>query len=259
MAIITQTVSDEYLRLIKGKTCKEAVQILKGRFERTGALGRLYACREFQSLKYNMRDNLATFVVKFDNCVERMETGNIVISEEEKITELLMAMPVEFNSVITAIETMAAKNSNITVEFVKNRLLNEEIKLKKRNTSNRGRDVAFITCYNCGKAGHVKRECRFRDDKRRRNNRESYEYNERRTTEGRSPGTSRDGHQWHKDRFNHPRRNDQNNSRRRARTAEADHDEEDVVTFCSEADAVCIIAENKGTLYLRLIRKSSHD
>jgi len=28
MAIIIQTVSDEYLRLIKGKTCKQAIQIL---------------------------------------------------------------------------------------------------------------------------------------------------------------------------------------------------------------------------------------
>jgi len=47
--IIIQTVSDEYLRLIKGKTCKQAIQVLKSRLERTDALGRLYARREFRS------------------------------------------------------------------------------------------------------------------------------------------------------------------------------------------------------------------
>lgn len=240
MAIIIQTVSDEYLRLIKGKTCKQAIQLLKDRLERTGALGRLYARREFQSLKYSTRDNLSSFIIKFDSCVERMESGGLTVSEEEKITQLLMAMPTEFNSVITAIETMAARDDTITVEFVKNRLLDEEVKQKKGNTSNHGRDVAFVTCYHCGKKGHIKKDCRSRYHSRRHNERGSHEYNDRRTNTGRSPG-ARD--KQNRQDSNNSRRNDRDKPSGGARTAEAD-DEEDVVTFCSLTDTACNIAKD---------------
>jgi len=91
-----------------------------------------------------------------------MEAGGLNVSEEEKITQFLMAMPGEFSSVITAIETMAARDSSISAEFVKSRLLDEEIKLKKGNTSSHGRDVALLTCFNCGKAGHIKKNCRYK-------------------------------------------------------------------------------------------------
>jgi len=260
MAIIIQTVSDEYLRLIKNKTCKQAIQILKDRLERTGALGRLYARREFQSLKYEMRDNLSTFLIKFDSCVERMEVGGLNISEEEKITQLLMAMPGEFSSVITAIETMAARDSSISAEFVKSRLLDEEIKLKKGHASNHGRDVAFLTCFNCGKAGHIKRNCRYKqrtEHNKKRDNREPSEYDERRVTERKSSGSMRDGQQRQRNKSNYPRRTDRDNSNGRARTAEATHDEEDVITFCSEAHAAHGSVSDENTHFI-LDSEASH-
>jgi len=108
-----------------------------------------------------MRDNLSTLLIKFDSCVERMKAGGLNVNEEEKITQLL-TMPGDFSSVITAIDTMTARDSSISAEFVKNRLLDEEIKLKKGHTSSHGRDIAVLTCFNCGKAEHIKRNCRYK-------------------------------------------------------------------------------------------------
>lgn len=263
MAIIVQTVSDEYLRLIKDKTCKQAMQALKDRLERTGALSRLYARREFQSLKHEMRDNIPTFLIKFDSCIERMESGGLTVTEEEKITQLLISMPTEYNSVITAIETMAARDSTMSVEFVKNRLLDEEIKLKKGNALSHNRDVAFLTCYNCGKTGHIKKDCRSRG----RGRQGSREHNERRATEKRSPGTAHDKQQRYKDKPNRSRRNDTEGSNGRARTAQANREEEeDSVTFCSQAGTIYYTDEDKSTRFVldsgashHMIRKELFD
>jgi len=90
-----------------------------------------------------------------------------------------MAMLGEFSSVITAIKTMAARDSSISVEFVKNRLLDEEIKLKKGHTSSHERDITFPTCFNCDKAGHIKRNHRYKqgtEHNRKRGNREPSKY-----------------------------------------------------------------------------------
>lgn len=52
-----------------------------------------------------------------------------------------MSMSGEFNRVITAIETMAARDDTISAEFVKNRFLDKEMKLKRGQASRTKRDI----------------------------------------------------------------------------------------------------------------------
>lgn len=133
------------------------------KFSKVGAIGRLHLRREFQNLRHNFRDNLSDFFTKFDSLITHLETSGSNVCEEEKLTQLLIAMLKEYFGVLTAVETMCAKEKDIDVEFVKNRLLKEESRPKTVDERNNGHnmDVAFITCYQCGKKGTIDTGLKF--------------------------------------------------------------------------------------------------
>lgn len=97
--------------------------------------------------------------------------------------------------------------------------------------------MTFLTCFNCGKQGHIKRNCRYKQgsDNRRRGNQEPSEGSryERRATGKQSPGTAR---------------NEQENSSGKARTAEATREED--VTFCSQTDTAYGNADNNSINFI---------
>lgn len=74
-------------------------------------------------------------------------------------------MPSEYNNVITAIETFSAKDKEFKIQFVENCLLEEKMKSKRgmKSSGGSGRSTSestFLTCFNCGKRGHKKQDCR---------------------------------------------------------------------------------------------------
>jgi len=124
----------------------------------------------------------------------------------DKVSHLLLTLPSSYNKVITAIETLA--EGNLTLAFVKNRLLNHEIKIKNdssdtsrkvmkaavynnNNYKNRsfknsnsgirkpfkGKGKFNIQCHHCGKEGHIKKDCNaikiIINDKNKENNKQA--------------------------------------------------------------------------------------
>lgn len=67
----------------------------------------------------------------FDQIIRELEGLDSKISEEDKICHLLLSLNEEYEYVITAIETL---NTDINLEFVKARLLDEELKIKNKCT-----------------------------------------------------------------------------------------------------------------------------
>lgn len=96
--------------------------------------------------KLFLRRKLAEYNEKYELIDRKIQ---IVRSEEEKINNILLSMPMSFEPLET-----------LRYEFVKDRLLGEEEK-RKRSTEPKAKAENFaFSCYTCGEPGHKRIECR---------------------------------------------------------------------------------------------------
>ncbi|KAF2888971.1 hypothetical protein ILUMI_17202 [Ignelater luminosus] len=195
-SIITQTVADSHLEYIKDKhTAKEMWTALQNTFARKGIRNQLLLRKQLLQLKLEERGTLNLHFLTFDSIVRRFKASGDTLEKNDIICRLLLTLPKSYEMVITTIETIAG--SDLTLDFVKGKLLDEEIKQKSKsnmvqenftafagksncnkkkwNTSgqkrytkmtnksvNTGRYFRF-KCHNCGQEGHKRAECRRKE------------------------------------------------------------------------------------------------
>lgn len=129
-------------------------------------------------------EDLGSHLLKFDTILRDLKSAGAKLEEEDVVCQLLLSLPKSYDSVVTALETM--KIDELTIEFVKGRLLDSEIKRKTINDDEDketlSKQVAMsgvvkkdVTCYQCGIRGHYKTECKESNNTRRiqRNHREA--------------------------------------------------------------------------------------
>lgn len=159
---IVQCMSDQHLEYIKdAKTALEMLQSLKNIFERKSPLAKLYIMKRLLKMKCTV-DELQEHFMKVESLLRELEGAGANLDESDKVCYLLLTMPEKYDTVITAIETV---NTGITLEFVKNRLLDAELKLKDLQGPTE-RNTVFLTkknqkdykCYGCG-GDHFLRDC----------------------------------------------------------------------------------------------------
>lgn len=181
--VIVQCISDKHLDLIKDcKTAGEMMTVLEGIFQRKSTFAKLHLKRKLLSLKLNDYDKLEDHFLKFDSIIRELDGAGCKLEESDKVCHLLLTLSEKYGSVITAIETL---NSDLTMEFVKSRLLDEELKLinKNKQSTNNREEVVFkatqITCFKCRKQGHKAVDCKSNSNYRGRYFRSYNRENER--------------------------------------------------------------------------------
>lgn len=189
-SLIVQRIANDYLEYVKDKANpKEAWSSLCAAFERKGVSNRMFLRRELLSLKMKETDNLENHLLKFEKILRELKSVGANMEEEDIICQLLLSLPDTYEPIVTALETMKAEE--LTMEFVKGRLLDCDIKRKtnvvrneilehqkpnKVNEFSHGQSVmaAFnkkhIICYICGKTGHFQNDCPDNINRRSRNN-----------------------------------------------------------------------------------------
>lgn len=158
-SLIVQCITDKHLDLIKdATTTKEMFATLCSIFERKSMVSRIHLRKKLLTLKLQSNEKLEEYFLKFESIIRELENADKKLDEEEKITYLLLGLTENYNTVVTALETM---NEKLSLDFVKARLLDEELKNTKPNEQTDG--IAFksstIICYKCQKEGHKSYEC----------------------------------------------------------------------------------------------------
>ncbi|KAF2350150.1 Zinc finger CCHC-type [Trinorchestia longiramus] len=121
----------------------------------------------------NLQDHIKVFVELF----EELAIIGDAMEEEERVIILLSSLPERFSTLITALE---AHEKIPAWEVVTERLLKEERRQRGSlgsSDSNEKLLVSFkrnkklIKCFECGKEGHIKRQCRVYEEGLRKENR----------------------------------------------------------------------------------------
>lgn len=163
-SLIIRRIADSHLEYIKD--CKSAFQALKALsnvFAKKSISNQLFIRKKLLTLKCEENANLGQFFLQFDGLVRQLISSGAKMEKLDIICHLLITLPDSYNNVITAIETLNPES--LEMEFVKNRLLEEE---RKRNCVNN--DDASVEnvvmkatfkykCHYCGKIGHKKKNC----------------------------------------------------------------------------------------------------
>ncbi|KAF2889871.1 hypothetical protein ILUMI_16302 [Ignelater luminosus] len=168
---------------------------LQNTFERKGIRNQLLLRKQLLQLKLEERGTLNLHFLTFDSIVRSLKASGATLEENDIICHLLLTLPKSYEMVITAIETIGG--SDLTLDFVKEKLLDEEIKQKSKNNMVEENSTAFagrssynkkkwnmssqqrytkmanksvnngkyfrFKCHNCGQEGHKRSGCRRKE------------------------------------------------------------------------------------------------
>jgi transposase InsO family protein len=175
---IIQRIQDNQLEIVKGKsTAREVWKALEDRFLRVNATSRINLVKKLQLCIYNpFQERFEDFCVKFDRIIRDLRQAGESRDDESVVIQFLLSMPVEYESVVTALRTVAT--SKLTLECVRQHIEefeNDRTTKKKKNNAilttaftgyqqglgnynSRGYSTR-LGCYNCGMTNHKVAEC----------------------------------------------------------------------------------------------------
>lgn len=182
-SVLVLNVSTPQLYLITScKTPKEAWDTLKGHFERDTLANKLFLKKKYFRCEMKEGESITEHLKRMKELTDQLGAIGAVIEEEDQIVTLLGSLPSSYATIVTALET---KFDNLTLQFVQQALINEEQKRMSADgnyggaasggasamSTQIGGDMQSNSktvrtdrsnswrCYNCGKEGHIKRDC----------------------------------------------------------------------------------------------------
>lgn len=171
VSIIVQSIHDSQLEYVRDKThAKDMLDNLIAVFERKTIAGQLLLRKRLLTMKMHEGENINDHFLKFDKLIRDVKSVGATMEDMDVICHLLLTLPKTYDYLVTAIETMNPKD--ITLEFVKSRLLDEYGKRSnndKGGKSNDGHAMQArnpeIVCFECGKKGHIRSMCKSKSSK----------------------------------------------------------------------------------------------
>lgn len=133
-AIIIQCIANSHLQYVKDKnTAHQMWKALEGVFQRKGIASQLYLRKKILTLKLQESDILETHFIKFDGLIRELRSVGAKLEEIDVVCHLLLTLPKSFDGMVTALETLEPKK--LSLEFVKGKLLDQEMKMKNQQES----------------------------------------------------------------------------------------------------------------------------
>ena len=141
---------------------------LAAQFQKKTWANKLALRRKLYSLRLKERQSVQQHIKEMTEVFEEPSIVGDPIKEEDRVVHLLASLPPSFDVLVTALE---ASEDVPKMEMVTERLLREEIKLKEKGAcGGTAHDMKALTstqrprkkgpiCNDCGKVGHIKRNC----------------------------------------------------------------------------------------------------
>lgn len=209
---LVEYLSDSFLNFATPTaTAKEILTSLDNIYERKSLATQLALRKKLLSLKLQGDTTLIKHFTQFDDLIRELLAAGAKLEETDKVSHLLLTLPTSYDGIITAIETLS--EDNISLAFVKTRLLDHEVKLGNENKDTSAKVLNIeavnenlkkgvskdkfikrkkfqfnknnkfkinknnfnVKCHQCGRKGHIKRDCfyykkglEFRNNERKR-------------------------------------------------------------------------------------------
>jgi len=183
--IIVQSLADNILPMVKDKrSAKLIMDTLATTYEKKGMKSLVTAQKTWRKMEYKNDRPLQDFLQDFESTAGEVRVAGGKLEEDELVNQLLVAMPSNFDSVVSAMDILFNKDrSALSLDYVKNTLLAEyERNIKKedehhsafssfkkkgksnkffnsKNTSGTSEKHSKVICYYCKRPGHIKNFC----------------------------------------------------------------------------------------------------
>ena len=194
-ALMLSLLSDNILSSLQSeRTAKEIWKRLHSTYESKGAVSQILIRKQLATIKKRHDVPMRQHLDNVAKLVADLRLSGAEVSDIDFIVYIFMSLPVEFENVKVALENQPT--SNLTVDFVSQRLIDAEALINSNNSKTRtdsrfvktsADNAAFVsaqkelvcfhckkkghiskycrnklTCYNCGKVGHLKRNCKLK-------------------------------------------------------------------------------------------------
>lgn len=168
-ATLVLAVSSEMVYLISGcETANEAWGKLEKHFERDTLSNKLYLKKRYFRSEMLEGESITNHLKNMKEITDRLSAIKASVSEEDQVVTLLGSLPTRFDNLVTVLEA----KSDLSLESVKQALINKEQKQGQGGKSSADsalRAAGAIrvggdrNCFKCGKPGHYKYECPYKN------------------------------------------------------------------------------------------------
>ena len=159
--ILVSTILDKQLEYVKD--CRTALEMIT-KFDKiyiTQSTALQILCRgKIDEMKLKDYDTVEEFFIVFEKAVNEFKSAGGTIDESEKMRYLLKALPPNYSYIGDFIDVIPVEQR--TVDYVKTKI--KEKNMNKNQHEKKANVSTFTTrargqCHNCGKPGHLQREC----------------------------------------------------------------------------------------------------
>ncbi|KAL5837333.1 hypothetical protein ACOSQ3_014502 [Xanthoceras sorbifolium] len=174
--------------IVKEKTTAGLITALSNMYEKPSASNKVHLMRQLFNLRMAEGASVAQHLNEHNTITTQLSSVEIEFDEEVRALILLSSLPDSWNATVTAVSSSSG-NNKLKFDDVRDLVLSEEIRRREsgeassssalqtesrgrtserssyrsRSKSRRGKSRSGkkdFSCYNCGKKGHFKRDCR---------------------------------------------------------------------------------------------------
>ena len=181
-AVIGLTISDDHLDHVRDAgTAFEMWTAIVNIFQRRTLLNKLRARRNFYSVQMQDDERVLPYINRVRQLASDLRSMDVNVEDEDIAMSVLCGLPDRFEHLIVAIDTVT-NDTDLTLDFVKSRLLQEEQRMNDRGNGAKKPDAALMTnnrndrkCTYCKKKGHTEPFCwkKQRDEKAKKDSKPS--------------------------------------------------------------------------------------